>query len=92
MNITDIEDKIIIKSLKLGVDFNTFSRKWENDYFQDMKALNIELPEIITRVSEYVPEIIKYIGQLMKNGFAYEANSSVYFDVKAYTDAGHVYG
>ena len=54
MNITDIEDKIIIKSREKGEEFSVFARKWENYYFEDMKALNIELPEIITRVSEYV--------------------------------------
>ena len=88
MNITDIEDKIIIRSKEAGIEFSAFARKWENDYFDDMKSLNIELPEIMTRVSEYVPEIIIFIAKLIDNGFAYEANSSIYFDVKAYTDAG----
>lgn len=49
-----------------------------------MKALNVEIPDIITRVSEYVPEIIKFVEQLIDYGFAYEANRSVYFDIQAY--------
>ena len=92
MNITDIEDKIIIRSKEAGEEFSVFARKWENDFFTDMKALNIELPEIVTRVSEYVPEIIEFIAKLIENGFAYLANKSVYFDVTAYMSAGFKYG
>jgi len=77
MNITDIEDKIIKKSNEAKEEFSAFARKWEIDYFNDMKALGIEVPDIITRVSEYVPEIIKFVQQLITNGFAYEANRSV---------------
>ena len=84
MNITDIEDKIIKKSNEAGEDFAAFARRWEVDYFEDMKALGIERPDIITRVSEYVPEIIEFVENLMKNGFGYEANGSVYFDTTAY--------
>ena len=63
-----------------------------------MKSLGIEVPDIITRVSEYVPEIIKFVERLLENGFAYEGkhsvegNRSVYFHTIAYTNAGYEYG
>jgi len=60
MNITDIEDKIIKRSQELGEDFDKFARRWEVDFFENMKSLGIELPDILTRVSEYVPEIIAF--------------------------------
>jgi cysteinyl-tRNA synthetase len=65
MNITDIDDKIIKEANKLQVPFDTFSRKWETAYLEDMKSLNIELPDVITRVSEFVPEIIKFIEKII---------------------------
>ena len=42
MNITDIDDKIIIKSNEVQEDFTKFSRKWENDFFEDMKSFLIK--------------------------------------------------
>jgi len=43
-------------------------------------------------VSEFVPEIVEFIEQIIKNGFAYESNNSVYFDVKKFSeDKDHTY-
>jgi cysteinyl-tRNA synthetase len=43
----------------------------------------------MTRVSEYVTEIIDYVKVLEAKGFAYAANGSVYFDIAAFEKAGH---
>lgn len=61
MNITDIDDKIIIRSNEKGEEFSAFARKWELDFFSDMKALGVEFPDSLVRVSEHVPEIINFI-------------------------------
>ena len=87
MNITNIDDKIIQRSSKLGVDFFEFSDKWELDFFQICGLLGVDKPNVITRVTEYVPEIIEYIEGIIKNGYAYESNGSVYFNVEAFRSA-----
>ena len=51
-----------------------------------MKNLNVELPDVITRVSEFIPEIIQFIEKIIQNGYAYESNNSVYFDVSKFND------
>lgn len=84
MNVTDIDDKIIIRSQEKGEDFAKFARKWENEFFTDMKALGVKMPDAITRVSEFLPEIIDYIKKIMENGYGYESNGSVYFDIEAF--------
>ncbi|CDW84464.1 cysteinyl-trna synthetase [Stylonychia lemnae] len=86
MNITDIDDKIIRKAIESGQRFDEISRKYETDFLQDMKDLNVELPDVITRVSEFVPEIITFTEKIIANGFAYESNGSVYFDVAKFND------
>jgi cysteinyl-tRNA synthetase len=61
MNITDIDDKIIIRSNERKINFTELSRHMENEFFKDCESLNIKLPTVITRVSEYVPEIVEFI-------------------------------
>jgi cysteinyl-tRNA synthetase len=92
MNITDIEDKIIRKSIEQGRDFNELSRYYETSFLDDMRRLNVALPETITRVSEFVPEIVDYIVKIIDNGYAYESNGSVYFDVTKFkNEPNHTY-
>lgn len=91
MNITDVDDKIIKGAAAAGDnDIYAYSRKWEKSFFDDLEALNIELPDQITRVTEFLDEIVKYIEQLIANGYAYEIKGSVYFDTEAYKGDGHV--
>jgi tRNA synthetases class I (C) catalytic domain len=84
MNITDIDDKIIARANQRGLEFRELASHFEADYMEDMKSLGILPPEHITRVSEFIPEVVAYIQQIMDNGYAYESNGSIYFTVEAY--------
>lgn len=56
------------------------------------KYLQVLRPNVLTRVSEYIPEIVDYIKKIISNGFGYEANGSVYFDVAAFDNCNdHFY-
>ena len=67
--------------------FISLPRHFENDYNEDMRALNILPPDCITRVSEFVPEIIEYIQQIIENQFAYVSNGSVYFNTESFANS-----
>jgi cysteinyl-tRNA synthetase len=67
--------------------YRELSLFWENDFLQDMKSLNVLPPDVKTRVSEFIPEIISFCEKVIKNGYAYVAEGSVYFDVEAFS--GH---
>ncbi|XP_054736500.1 cysteine--tRNA ligase, cytoplasmic [Anastrepha obliqua] len=82
--IADWLDRKDGSTVKENAIFETLPRYWENEYHKDMQALNILPPDVLTRVSEYVPQIIKFIERIIDNGLAYEANGSVYFDVNAF--------
>lgn len=82
MNITDIDDKIIQRSNEKNIDFASLARYWEAMFWDDMRALNVELPDVVTRVSEYVPEVKQFIEGILNNGFAYVSEGSVYFDTQ----------
>lgn len=71
--------------------FTSVTEYWEADFMDDMKALNVERPDVITRVTAYVPQIVDYVNQIVQKGFAYEADGSVYFDIAAFESAGNSY-
>lgn len=63
---------------------------WEADFLQDMRQLGVLPADVMTRVSEYIPEIIDYVQKIISNGFAYVTEEgSVYFDVAAFKDSEH---
>jgi len=58
-----------------------------------MEALNVRLPNMVSRVSEYTDEIIEFIKKIIENGYAYENKGSVYFHWNKFNSAeGHTYG
>ncbi|WVF72463.1 cysteine-tRNA ligase [Kwoniella sp. CBS 6097] len=59
----------------------------ESKFFEDMARLRILPPDTITRVSEYVPEIVAFVQKIMENGFAYEGGGSIWFDVAKFEGA-----
>lgn len=65
---------------------------WEKRFFADMKRLHVREPDTLTRVTEYVPETVEFVEQVVKNGCAYESEGSVYFDTNAFENKeGHFY-
>lgn len=72
--------------------FTKLTQKFEERFFQDMHDLNVLDPDVITRVTEYVPQIVSFTEKIMANGFGYTTpDGSVYFDIEAFEKAGHDY-
>lgn len=93
MNITDIDDKIIDRANQRGIDFNELARTYEKEFLDDMEALGILPPDCMTRVSEYIDDIIEFVETIVQRGYGYESNGSVYFDTEAFRAAkNHTYG
>lgn len=71
--------------------FTDLTQSMEALFMEDMDALNVLRPDVVTRVTEYVPQIVTFVEQIVNKGFAYEAEGSVYFDIAAFEKAGNPY-
>lgn len=68
--------------------FRKCSSYWERQYDLDMEKLNVLPPSIVTRVSEYIPEIISYVEQIISKGYAYSTtDGSVYFNTSKFDNS-----
>ena len=87
-NFTDVDDKIINKSIEEGISASEVSEKYLKCFFEDINRLNILESVKRPKVTENMEEIIEIIQKLIDNGFAYEKDGDVYFEVKKYKDYG----
>ena len=87
-NVTDIDDKIIDRANKLGIPQRELAEKFTRSYFEDMKALNIEEPDVTPYATDEIPKIIEIVQGLIDKGYGYESAGSVYFRVRNVPDYG----
>ncbi len=91
MNITDVghlvsdgdegEDKMIKSAKEEHKSPEEIANHYTKLFFEDLEKLNVETPEIICKATDYINEMLEYVKELMKNGYAYETSTAIYFDV-----------
>ncbi|KAG8185716.1 hypothetical protein JTE90_000705 [Oedothorax gibbosus] len=82
LGITDIDDKIIKKSLETGLEASEISKKYEEDFFKDMAKMQVVAPSSVSRVTENIPQIISFCEKLIEKNYAYvTSKGNVYFMV-----------
>jgi cysteinyl-tRNA synthetase len=92
-NITDVDDKIINRAREAGVDWREHARKFTAAMHEDLDKLGCLRPEKEPKASEYIDEMLKMIGQLIDNGYAYQAsNGDVMYDVHRFAPYGQLSG
>ena len=91
MNITDVghltsdadtgEDKMEKAAKKEGKNPYEIADFYTKAFMEDMKKLNIDMPNIISKATDNIPEMLEMVKEIMKNGYAYETSKGIYFDV-----------
>ncbi|WP_027128873.1 cysteine--tRNA ligase [Fusobacterium perfoetens] len=82
-NFTDVDDKIIKRANEEGVTSKEIARKYIEAYFEDTKKVNLKEEGMIRpRATEYIDEMQEIIKKLISEGYAYEAEGDVYFEVE----------
>ncbi len=82
------EDKIEKAAKKEGKTPEQIAQFYTQAYFKDRKKLNILDPVVVTKATEYIPQMIKIIEGLIKKGFGYELPDRVCFDVEKFKSYG----
>ena len=94
-NITDIDDKILVKSVESGEPFWQIAYANERVLTADYAALGVLEPTYEPRATGHIPEMHELIKLLIEKGHAYVAedgSGDVYFDVRSYADYGALSG
>lgn len=102
MNITDVghlvsdgdegEDKMLKSAREEKKTPQEIAKYYTELFFNDLNDLNIELPEIICKATDYIPEMLEYVEKLVENGYAYETSTAIYFDVSKLNEYGILSG
>ena len=96
MNITDVghlandsddgEDKMLKGALREKKSVYEIADFYTNAFFEDCKKLNIKRPQYVSKASDHIDDYIHMIEKLLQDGYAYQANGNVYFDVSKMPD------
>ena len=91
MNITDVghltsdadtgEDKMEKAARKEGKNPYEIAEYYTKYFMEDMKKLDIDMPNIISKATDNIPEMLEMVKEILKNGYAYETSKGIYFDV-----------
>jgi len=92
LNITDVHDSMIKEAEKQKTSIGELADKYIKHFYLDLEELNIEPPNVFPRVTEHIDGIIKMIEVLLKKGYAYEKDGSVYYDVSKFRRYGRLSG
>jgi cysteinyl-tRNA synthetase len=89
MNITNVDDKTINGSHGVKADFDILVSKYEDKFWSDFAEINNLEPNIITRPTEYIEKMVRFIEKLIDKGYAYKTDDgSVYYSISKFADYG----
>ncbi|UCG02213.1 MAG: cysteine--tRNA ligase [Candidatus Heimdallarchaeota archaeon] len=99
-NITDVghltddadsgEDRIVKTARDKNLEPMVLVETQIKRFFEDIDALNIQRADVYPRATGHIPEMIDFISELLKKGYAYVVNGSVYFDVHKFPSYGEL--
>jgi cysteinyl-tRNA synthetase len=88
VNITDVDDKLIVRAREMGTTVKALAEQMTSDYLDCLKKLGVEGITHLPRATEHIPEMLTLIRGLIDKGYAYPSGGDVYFDVTRDEDYG----
>jgi cysteinyl-tRNA synthetase len=91
-NFTDVDDKIIQRAQREGVTAQEISERYVAAERQDMAALGVLTPDVYSKATDHIPQMIALIERLVARGLAYPVDGDVYFEVRRFPAYGRLSG
>ena len=92
VNITDVDDKLIVKANELGTTVEALARKMTEDYLDNLRTLGVDGIDHMPYATQYIQEMQEIIAGLIEKGYAYPLNGDVYFECTKDADYGKLSG
>ena len=92
MNITDVDDKTILKARKQNLSLRDYTDIYTKAFFEDRDTLRINPASRYPRATDHIPEMVEMIQTLLDKGYAYQSHDSVYFRITSYPEYGKLSG
>lgn len=89
MNLTDVDDKTIKGAIAQNVSLNQYTQVYKQAFFRDLKSLNIQPAEHYPEATQFIPEMIRMIEELLAKGYAYHGtDGSIYYSIRKFAHYG----
>lgn len=88
INITDVDDKLIVRAAERQTTVEKLAREMTQDYFDNLQTMGVDSVDLFPYATEHIPEMLDIIRRLIDKGFAYPLEGDVYFDVTRDEDYG----
>ena len=91
-NVTDVDDKLIQRSIETGEPVESIAETYTDAFFELLDRLHVLPPTHSPLATEHIQEMIDLVSDLMAKGYAYERDGDVYFRVEAFETYGKLSG
>ncbi|MGL6226157.1 MAG: cysteine--tRNA ligase [Thermoguttaceae bacterium] len=88
INITDVDDKLIAEANARKTSMKAVADEMTADYKQNLRSMGIDQVDHFPKATDYMPNIIQFVEDLVAKGLAYESEGDVYFDVRQFPEYG----
>lgn len=88
INITDVDDKLIVKAQEKNTTVEKLAREMTDDYFDNLKTMGVDSVDLFPYATEHIAEMQAIIQRLIDQGYAYPLEGDVYFEVTKDADYG----
>jgi cysteinyl-tRNA synthetase len=90
MNLTDVDDRIILNAASAGVSIREYTDKYIQAFVEDMKTLSLEMPEHLVRATDHIPQMVALIERLSAKDLTYTSDGSIYYRIAGFPHYGQL--